>query len=306
MSSSKDGRPWNTWHSSKRSGFTGTRRVASCGGTYECKSQRCPYFQSYGKPNKVQFKKVSEKIVACSCCGYEADSVPCPAKKVWEFNDKTVLVYHCSKHTCVAKKVLLDITEEATKFFHENTYAKPSQFPYERLRGMMKEGKSLDEVYAEAKGLANLKKIQNIKQKVIQQDNPVGHSFEALAKIKESSDRIDKYLLWSVEDGRVSQSKLTAVFRSSKERIQIASQMQRGDIHPLGSEYCFLDAEHNKVKDMKTINLTVQHPVLKECVIIASMDCMTESTQTLCKFWRELNNVSDEFLTGIFRSLYDF
>lgn len=130
---------------------------------------------------------------------------------------------------------------------------------------MLKEGRSVDDVYTEAKGLANLEKIQNIKQKVIKQENPVGHSFEALAKIKESSDKIDKYLLWSVEDGRVSQSKITAVFRSSKERIEIISQMQRGGTHSLGNEYCFLDAEHDKVKGMKTINLSVQHPVLKEC-----------------------------------------
>ena len=41
---------------------------------------------------------------------------------------------------------------------------------------------------------------------------------------------------------------------------------------------------------MKTINLSVQHPV--ECVTLASLDCMTESTETLCTFWRELNSVS--------------
>lgn len=43
---------------------------------------------------------------------------------------------------------------------------------------------------------------------------------------------------------------------------------------------------------MKTINLSIQHPVLKECVTLASLDCMTESTETLCKFWKELNSVS--------------
>lgn len=186
MSSSKDGRPWNAWHTSKRSGltFVGIRRVASCGGTYKCKNHTCPYFQSYGKPNKVQFKKVSEDLVACSCRGYQADSVPCAVKKVWEFSDNTVLVYHCGQHSCVAKNKPIDITGEATKFFHANTCAKLSQFPFERLRGMLKEGKSITDMYAEAQGLANLKKIQNIKQKVIRQENPVGHSFEALAKLK--------------------------------------------------------------------------------------------------------------------------
>lgn len=122
--------------------------------------------------------------MACSCRGYQADSVPCAVKKVWEFSDNTVLVYHCGQHSCVAKNKPIDITGEATKFFHANTCAKLSQFPFERLRGMLKEGKSITDTYAEAQGLANLKKIQNIKQKVIRQENPVGHSFEALAKLK--------------------------------------------------------------------------------------------------------------------------
>jgi hypothetical protein len=92
-------------------------------------------------------------------------------------------------------------------------------------------------------------------------------------------------------------SSSSAVFRTSKERLEIAMQMQRGNGHPLGEEFCFIDAEHDKVKGMKTINLFVQHPVLKECVTIASLDCASESTETLCEFWRQLNNVSDEHNT---------
>ena len=93
---------------------------------------------------------------------------------------------------------------------------------------------------------------------MVNQENPAGHSFDALGKIKESSDAINKYLLWDIKDGRVAD--ITAIFRSSKECIEIAAQMQRGNGHPLGDEYCFIDAEHDKVKGMKTINLSVQHP----------------------------------------------
>lgn len=292
MGSSKDGRPWRLWHTSRRSGYDGIRTVATCGGTYQCNNNRCPYLHSYSKTNKVQFKTVTSQVTSCACCGYEAVPVPCDAKKVWEFSNDTLLVYHCGKHSCVAKKPSADVTKEAAHFFHENTYAKPSQFPYERLRGMLKDGKDIAEIYDEAKGMANLKKIQNIKQKVVNKENPAGHSFDALAKIKEASDVIDKYLLWDVKDGRVAD--MTAVFRSSKERVEIAAQMQRGNGNPLGDEFCFIDAEHDKVKGMKTINLSVQHPVLKECVTIASMDCTSESTETLCEFWRQLNNVSDK------------
>jgi hypothetical protein len=189
------------------------------------------------------------------------------------------------------KKREVDIKKAATTFFQKNTAAKPSQFPYQHLRGMLKEGRSIEDIYEEADGMANLKKIQNIKQKVIQQDNPVGHSFEVLAAIKEASDVKDKYLLWSVKDCTVAD--ITAVFRSSTERLEITKQMQRNESeHPLSSEFCFLDAEHDKVKGLKTINLSVQHPLLKECVTIASMNCLTESTESLCEFWKQLNSVS--------------
>lgn len=43
---------------------------------------------------------------------------------------------------------------------------------------------------------------------------------------------------------------------------------------------------------MKTINLSVQHPTIKEMVTIASMDFEQENTETLCEFWRQLNEVS--------------
>ena len=291
MASSSDERPWKQWNSSKRQGFERVRRVASCGGTYVCQNKRCPYRHSYSKENKVQFKKMAEDDVVCSCCGYEAQGVSCEAKKVWEFDQGKVTIFHCGQHKCSAKEQDPNIREAATTFFRNNTAAKPSQFPYQHLRAMLKESKSVEDVYKEAKGMVNLKKIQNIKQKVIEQENPVGHSFEALAAIKESTDLKDKYLLWCVKDCRVAD--ITAVFRSSKERLEIAKQMQRNEsTHPLASEFCFLDAEHDKVKGLKTINLSVQHPLLKEIVTIASMDCLTESTETLCEFWKQINSVS--------------
>ena len=85
--------------------------------------------------------------------------------------------------------------------------------------------------------------------------------------------------------------------RSNKKRLEIASQMQRNaSTHPLATEFCFVDAEHDKVKGLKTNNLSVQHPLLKGIVTIASMDCLNESTETLCEFWQQLNAVSMSFV----------
>jgi len=227
MRSSQDGRPWGKWVTSSRVEFDGQRRTASCSGTYQCHNSRCPFLHSYSKANKVNFKKKGKEDITCSCCGYEATQVQCPARKVWEFHKDFVIVYHYGNHSCEAKTVDKSIRDDAAEFFRANTSAKPSQYPYERLRKMLKEGSNVSDVYQSACSMANLKDIQNIKQKVVTETNPVGHSFEALAKIKEETDKFDKYLLWKVQDGRLNDG-MTVVFRSSKERIETAALMQQG------------------------------------------------------------------------------
>ncbi|PFX11903.1 hypothetical protein AWC38_SpisGene24222 [Stylophora pistillata] len=64
---------------------------------------------------------------------------------------------------------------------------------------------------------------QNIKQKVVKEINPVGHSFDALAKIKEATDKNDSYLLWKVKDGRLDGSRI--VFGMSRENLEIAEKI---------------------------------------------------------------------------------
>ena len=48
----------------------------------------------------------------------------------------------------------------------------------------------------------------------------------------------------------------------------------------------------SSVQKMKTINLSVEHPALKDFVTSASMDCQSESTKTLSEFWLQVNSVS--------------
>ena len=208
---------------------------------------------------------------------------------MWEIENSHVIVYHSGTHTCEAKAPLPDATLKAEQFFNNNSASKPSQSPYECLRSSLYDGKTIEEEYSEAKGLTNLRRIQNIKQKNVKEINPVGHSFDALPKIKEATEKYDPYLLWKVKDGRLDGS--TIVFRTSREKLEIAVQMQLGSQHSLEEEDCFLDAKHDRVKGAKTINLSVLHPTIKEIVAIASiLECETE-TETLCDFWKCLNEV---------------
>lgn len=293
MQSSVDGRPWSIWKSSSRKNLNGTRQVAKCGGTYKCINLACPYLKTYGHKNTVQFKKLPPEVV-CSCCGYSAKPIECLARKIWEFQDGAshVLVYHYGTHTCTAIKPSIDVSSEVTRFFKENNSAKPSQCAYESLKNTLHETKNVEEVYKKAQGYADYKKIQNVKQKVVESINPLGHSFDAIATIKEAADKVDKFLIFSAEDGRLSGGENTFVFRSSLQKVEIMYQMQRGSGSSLAEQYCFLDAEHDRVQNMKSINLSVEHPALKELVTLASMDCQSESTNTLSEFWSQINNVS--------------
>lgn len=293
MQSLADGRPWGRWKCSSRKNLNGTRRVAECGGTYECVNLACPYLKTYGHKNNVQFKKLPPEVV-CSCCGYSVKPMVCFARKIWEFPDGAshVLVYHYGTHKCTAIKPIIDVSSEVNKFFKENSSPKPSQCAYESLKATLHDTKDVKDVYEKAQGYADYKKLQNVKQKVVESINPLGHSFDAIATIKEAADKVDKFLIFHAEDGRLSGSENTFVFRSSREKVEMMYQMQRGSGSSLAEQYCFLDAEHDRVQKMKTINLSVEHPALKELVTLASMDCQSESTNTLSEFWSQVNSVS--------------
>ena len=89
----------------------------------------------------------------CSCCGYEAQGISCEAREIWEFQHDKVTVFHCEEHKRSVKEQSPDIWEVATTFFRKNTSAKPSQFLYQHLGGMLREGKTVEGVYKEAKGM---------------------------------------------------------------------------------------------------------------------------------------------------------
>ena len=105
----------------------------------------------------MNFQKKGKENVTCSCCGYEATQVQCPARKVWEFHKDFVIVYHYGNHSCVAKPVNKSIRDDDAEFFRAKTGAKPSQYPYERLQKMLKEGNSVSDVYKSACSMASLK-----------------------------------------------------------------------------------------------------------------------------------------------------
>ncbi|CAB4015064.1 Hypothetical predicted protein [Paramuricea clavata] len=86
MKSSKDGRRWKTWCTSKRKEHRGVRRRARCGGSWKCPNEDCLFLRKKGSPNDVQFTN-NEIGKKCFICEEEAIFVECKAIKAESLAD---------------------------------------------------------------------------------------------------------------------------------------------------------------------------------------------------------------------------
>ena len=78
---------------------------------------------------------MTSQITSCACCGYEAVPTPCDAKKVWELNNDTLLIYHSGKHSCVAKKPSANVSKEAAEFFSPEYICQAITVPLRTTKG---------------------------------------------------------------------------------------------------------------------------------------------------------------------------
>lgn len=84
-----------------------------------------------------------------------------------------------------------------------------------------------------------------------------GHNFDAVGKYKESVNRKleDPFLIYKVHNKALDGSKASFVFKSSKQQLQIAYDMDRNGTNHLCEEYCHLDGNHKRCAGFKTITL---------------------------------------------------
>ena len=184
---------------SRRSGFSGVRRLARCKGSYRCRNDNCNFFQEHGQPNNTQFSKNGKGNV----CGLDGAYVPCEGRKVWEFDDVTckVRVNHTGDHSC-----LVLCTESVGKkacvieFFCKNPSEKPRKAVNTIITNAIKEGKSWNEVERLTDSLLDVSKVKNKKQKVSKSLNSSGHSFEAVGKFKAEMSSKDPLYVFKAND----------------------------------------------------------------------------------------------------------
>ena len=149
---------------------------------------------------------------------------------MWEFDDSscTAVIYNHGVHTCVpnAQRVMSkEIQDDAASKFNAAKKLGPRAYASSQIIQAVEEGKSIVEVLDLAEDVAP-EKICRVKDKVKKSMNPMGHSFEALAKYKATTDKLDKFFIYKARNGGLN-GRPSYVFKTSEAQHQMALDVDR-------------------------------------------------------------------------------
>ena len=113
-------------------------------------------------------------------------------------------------------------------------------------------------------------------------------------RLEEDDEENAKFFIYRVNNAQFNNGKPTMVFKSSAAMADIALRMDvdGGDI--LSQQWCYVDATYDRVQNMKTITLWVEHPAYQKLLRIAVMDAMSEDYETMVVFFETLNDMLSE------------
>lgn len=297
MQSSKDGRPWATWVTSKRKGFGGTRRTARCNGGHKCENMKCPFLTLYNKNNRLQFEADVDGTRLCSSCGVPATRVQCNAQKIWEFDEseKYVTVYHSGHHNCEAKKTVQLNKEGLKQKFQTNSKTTPKQAADDIIMdALLNEDKSWEDIQDVVDSVIEDEKVKNFKKKTEAGTHPHGHSFEAVGHLRSRLIAKDPFLIFKINSRNLN-GEPSYVFKMSRIQAKLAVAMDQDGEDFLRDEYCYFDGTFKRCPGFITLGAHVYVEILRKVVKIATMECETESTETMIIFWNLLNEVLQTF-----------
>ena len=144
-----------------------------------------------------------------------------------------------------------------------------------------------------AKHYTDVKYIDNVKMMSKMSGRPVGHSFEAVMKLKENFEKQDKYMLLDCGDGAGETSPF--VVKSSKLKVQLLADIDKNSGSSLSAETVFLDVVHSRCKDWKTYTLSFYCKTLREQIKLVTMGTDKENGKNCELFFRKINEMLREY-----------
>jgi hypothetical protein len=136
--------------------------------------------------------------------------------------------------------------------------------------------------------------VRYCKKKTENESHPCGHSFEAVGQLRRRLFDKDPFLIYKVNNRNLN-GEPSYVFKTSKIQAQLAVAMDRESNDFLSDEYCFLDRTFKRCPGFVTLGAHVYVDLLQKIVKIATMECESESTETMTIFWSLLNEVLETF-----------
>ena len=248
-----------------------------------------PFHVQFGVTNTKQFKIGSSGQEACSIYGDAGQFVICHARRYVKYGKKNVQVFHCGSHSCPITSRPEKPTERVKEMIKKHPRLKPAEIQSAFVMSSLRTGEDWDKVEKEATQLLDRKWIANQKQSVRQEIHPSGENFEVIVTFKQYCDKKDSLLVYKVNDRRGNPDRPSFVFKTSKEKMKAALNMDRNGEHFLKDEYCFFDGKFKRCQNFVTLTASVYHPLLKRQIPLAVMEAEQESTENIVLFWSLFN-----------------
>ena len=152
--------------------------------------------------------------------------------------------------------------------------------------------------------------IANLKKSASSEVSTNKDDFLCLRDFKQHCDKRDIFYIYKINSRELNPSQPNFVFKTSKTKLQIARNMNIGSGHALlEGEPSFFDGKAGKLrKNLKTLTLSMFHPLLCKQIPLAVMDCESENTENVVIFWKVLNECIqlESGETGIAFNLHGF
>ena len=266
LNNCEGGRPWGKQISSRSKLFKdGPRLLVTCRGSYMCRNTNCENIMDFGI-NMSDFTKRNDKTI-CSICESDAIFVPCNARIFIEKNvgEKINTVKHFGYHTCrPLLKGRPDKTEIEKILDVEPSLTRETIIRDGVKRKLMEDG--YQSAIGEAKRYTDTKFVDNVKANTKRKLHPLGHSFPAVSALKESFDKEDKFLIYSLDDG--SKKGFPYIVKSSQKKVELMMNMNRNGSHRLKETVLHLDVIHSRTKAYKAYSLSYYDATAKNGKIV--------------------------------------
>lgn len=198
-------------------------------------------------------------------------------------------MFHLGTHSCPVISKPEKPAEKVREMFENDPSLTPSEVQSSFIISSLRKEESWDLLESKAAKIVDRKWISNQKQNVKKEIHSSGENFEAVVTFKLYCDAKDDLFVYKVNDRRGNPDVPSFVFKTSKERMRIALQMNKDGDQFLSEEFCYFDGKVKRCRNFVTLTASTYHPLLKKQTPLAIMETEGENSQTIELFWSLFN-----------------